>query len=258
MIAQLILAAWVAVLPQLLSTGAGPKPSAGGGGVTWTLVQHPSNFTCSASNGSTTIACTVTASATTAGNALLLLGGLYFENAGATAPSFNAASGDSTWTHCPASLKTDQYASPSWENTDCAYILSAAGGATSFTFTWNVPSTSTGIYADAELLEVHRSTGTASYDTGGVAACGTPSTGVTSCAMANLTLTAADFVAEWAGVSEIPSAPGSPWTNPADVDSSNLYGIFLGALNRPSGALTGPTFTLSSAGWAAVSAVALK
>jgi hypothetical protein len=82
----------------------------------------------------------------------------------ATTPAFVSASGDGTWTHCPASLSTINLSSRS-VTADCALILSATGGATAETFTWNFPLDGNQ-EIDVKLFEVHRSGGTATYAAG--------------------------------------------------------------------------------------------
>jgi hypothetical protein len=226
-----------------------PPPSGGGGGVTWTVVQHPSNYSCGV-GGSGNQSCSVTSSATTAGNLLILTSAAY-NNTG-TSPTFVSASGDGSWTHCPASQSHVNLAVS--ETADCVYILSATGGATTETFTWNF-TTGTSIGIDVELYEVHRSTGTATYDTGG----GTTSlTSCSSCSGPSISLSGGvtDFVATWGGFSNTPSAPGSPYTSPADVDPINVAGGFAGALNQSS--YSTPVWTQSPASYAAISAVAFK
>jgi len=219
----------------------------GAAAVTWTVVQHPHNFTCTAS-GSGNHACTVTASATTAGN-LLIMASSVFNNT-AVSPTFVSASGDGTWTHCPASAGASN--SGSSDTTDCAYLLSATGGATSFTFTWTFTS-GTSIDIDVELYEVHRSTGTATYDTGNA----NGNTACSSCTGPTGTIAGHDFVAAWGAFNDtVNSTPGTPYTNPDDHEDANVGGSFEGALNQSS--YTQPVYVLASSTRAAISFVAFK
>jgi hypothetical protein len=231
----------------------GPGGMALAGGVTWTVVQHPHNFTCSAAT-SGNLGCTVTASATTAGHLLILVSSAFEGQTGTnhTAPTFVSASGDSTWTHCASSYAHVEYTINAFENADCAYILSATGGATSFTFTWSFPTSTDSAAVDVELLEVARSSGTAAFDTGNTAT----SSGCASCVGPTLTLSgASDYIAQWNGNANGCTAISGAYTNPFDNDNSNVFGTFAGALNQSSG--TGPTWTCTSGG-AAMSGISFK
>jgi len=218
------------------------------GGVTWTVIQHPHNFTCSFS-ASGTHACTVTNTQnTTAGNLLILHSSSYNNNG---APVFVSASGDGSWTHCPSAAASENYSSTNFLVADCAYILSATGGAATVTFNW---STSLGAgNIDVELIEVHRSTGAATYDTDGTAT----SASCSSCVGPTLTLGgSSEFIAQWGGFANAaPSAISGAYSNPFDTDNANVFGAFAGALNQSSG--TGPTWTVT-AGGSAMAGVAFK
>jgi hypothetical protein len=242
-------AASAQIVQQLVVNSAYSAPPA-----TWTLVQHPNNFGCTvAGTGSTqTIACTVTATATTAGNALILLSSIF--GGSNTAPTFLSASGDSTWTHCPSSYATQA----ALETVDCAYILSAAGGATSITFNWTGNTSNTShFYADVELLEVHRSAGTASYDAGAATTVsGTASRVGPACSIAGTS----DYVAQWIAESAtIVSISGAAYTNPFDLDNTSVDAAFAGALNQSSApAQTWTTSGDTSADGASMACVALR
>jgi hypothetical protein len=235
-------------IPQHTGATAGTS-----GGVTWTVSQHPRNFTCSASAAGN-LACSVTATSTGAGHLLILASSSFELQTGTnhTAPSFVSASGDSTWTHCPASYSHIEYITNNYQAGDCAYILSAAGGATSLTFTWSFPATTTAANVDVEFYEVIRSTGTATYDTGNTAT----SASCSSCTAPTLTLGGSDdYIAQWLSQGGGISSVASPYSNPFDNDTSNVFGAFAGALNQSSG--TGPVWTCT-AGGAALSGVAFK
>ena len=225
------------------------------GGVTWTLVQHPHNWTCT-STSSGNLACTVTVSATTAGDGLLLALSYYVGvTSVATAPAFVSASGDSTWTH-NSSCTSETPNGSNFEGTDCVYISSATGGATSLSMTYgfsNVLSTD-GAYMDLELYEVRRSTGSSSLD----ALNTSHSNSCTTCTGPALTLGgSSDYVAEWGAFCNSPTVSGAPYTNPSDVDAANnQIAAFLGALNQSSaGALT---YTQSPSCGASMGAFAWK
>jgi hypothetical protein len=213
-------------------------------GVTWTLIQHLKTVNCGNSNAT----CSISGVTTTAGDLLILVG---TNDDSAQHIVFSSASGDSTWTHCPASGASENYSGSNWLASDCAYILSAAGGTgLTISWTWNLAAVAHAV----ELYEVRRSTGTATYDTGNVASassCG-------SCTGPTLTLTgSSDFIAQWGSFENSIAPPGtSPWLNPNDSDNSNTDSAWVGALNQSSGA--GPTYTQTGAGGGAMSAVAFK
>jgi hypothetical protein len=224
-----------------------PGPGGASGGVTWTVVQHPNNFTCTPT-GSGNKSCSVTSSATAAGNLLILLSSAFGTNG---KPTFVSASGDGTWTHCPAANAFLNYTSTDWLVTDCAYILSATGGATTETFTWNYPSGAGDI--DVELLEVYRSTGTATFDANATATnlscshCAAPSVSISG---------SSDYIAQWVAFSQDIVSIDGAYSSPFDLENSNVEGGFAGALNQSSG--TGSTWTMNVGGAAALSGVAFK
>jgi hypothetical protein len=206
------------------------------GAVTWTLIQHLSNFTCS------TDSCSKTGVTTTAGDLLVLCSAIE-----ATSPSFSSASGDGTWTH-PAGVAGVQGIIA----TDCVYRLSATGGTgLTINFTWTGSSP---IGSDIEFYEVRRSTGTATYDVGNK----TTSSDCTSCTGPALTLTgSSDFIAQIGNFVRSFTAPGAPWTNPSDLDNGgNLDAGFLGALNQSSGGAV--TWSQSPSAAASMSALSFK
>ena len=252
------LAFWMFWYPQVLVRVPGPGgavPSSGS--VTWTLVQHPHNWTCT-STSSGNLACTVTVSATTAGDGLLLALSYYVGvTSVATAPAFVSASGDSTWTHnSSCTSETPNVTNTNFEGTDCAYISSATGGATSLSMTYgfsNVNS-SDGAYIDLDLYEVRRSTGSSSLDTLNAA----HNYNCTTCSGPAPTLGgSSDYVAEWGAFCNPPTVPGAPYTNPSDVDTANnQIAGFLGALNQSSAAAL--TYSQSPSCGASMGAFAWK
>ncbi len=246
---------------QQLPLGGIPIPAPG---ITWTLIQHPHNFTCSVTaTGSTQITtCTVTLSSNTvAGNGLILLSSFGNDAIPVVAPTFSSASGDSTWTHCPAQYKfiSNIYGVA----TDCAYILSAAGGASTVTFSWTgTYGAMSDVVADAELLEIHRSTGSATFDacTTGTG-CITSVTGTGARTSPSCPITGTDYVAQWIADTSptINSISGAAYTNPFDVDNSNVEGGFAGALTQSSAPAQTWTVTgATSTSIATMSCVAFK
>lgn len=218
-----------------------------GSGARWTLVQHAHNYTCTATAPGDS-PCTVTVTSTGAGHLLLLLSSAFQSGTSAqTTPTFRSASGDGLWTHCPSNVAASgNNSNLAFEATDCAYILSSTGGATSVSFTWNLKANTTTANIDVEFLEVSRSTGTAILDASGSTSNNNCSTG--SCIGPALTLNgASEFVAQWIAHSDGCSAiSGASYTNPFDNDTSNVFGTFAGALNQSSA--PAQTWTCSTTG----------
>jgi hypothetical protein len=229
----------------------------GGGGVTWTLNQHTNNLTCAPGTIAATHACTMTSTATGSGHGLILLTSIFDQTLTGNAPTVNSSSGDPGLTHCPAAYATIFVgASDANAAVDCYYVTSSTSGETSFTVTWNTPSqTTTNIFIDVELLEVTRSTGTPSLDN-------TNNTSVTSCNTtctgASVTVTATDYIADVTAFDNPNiSGPGAPFTNPVDLDQSNVTSAFVGALNQTTG--TALVFsTTGAAGYFLDGRIALK
>jgi hypothetical protein len=232
-----------------------------GGGVSWTLVHHSSssyNFSCTGTSTGTA-ACSVTATVS-GGDLLVFASTLYFGyGSGVLQPTYGSASGD-TFTHCPSAalgVIKETTGGGAYILTDCAYVLSAAAQ-TSHTYTFNWTTSSGGgitpqWWLDVDLLEYHRSTGTAAYD----AANNTNSSSCTTCAApSSLSISATDVVIQWGGFDNVPSAISGAYTQPADFDSSNLYGAYAGALNVTS--YSAPSWTQASAGNYAGSVIAFK
>lgn len=237
--------------------GIGGNEGLGGGPSLWSVIQHPSNFTCfgMGTGSAQTLGCTVTVTATTAGNLLLLLTS-FASGHETVAATYSSATGD-TFTHCPAQYSTKTSA-PSQQATDCAYVLSAAGGATSITVNWTATIVSSDIWnTDIELIEVHRSSGTAAFDgctSGGnciATATSSPSTSPT------FSITGPDFVAQWISQNNAGcTISGAAYIQPFDVDSGNVASSFAGAPNQA----TAPAQTWYCPGitLAAMSGVAFK
>jgi hypothetical protein len=217
-----------------------PFPGPGGvsnAGVTMTVVQHPKNTSCGGTG-----TCIVTTSATTAGNLLLVISAAYSP----TLRTYTLASGDGTWTHCPASA-TSVLSGATHLYADCAYILSATGGATAITWTWN----STVSAQNVEVIEVSRSSGSWVYDTGGT----NTSAGCSSCTAVALSLSGTnDYITQFGELNSTPSAISSPYTSPADFTA--IGALFAGAKQTSSG--TAPTVTQGSSTQASFGAAAFK
>lgn len=224
---------FAAPVPQIMQKAIVFLPVPAVGGVTWTLIQHPHNWTCT-STASGNLTCTVTATATVAGDALLLALSYYDAITVDVAPTYVSAAGDSTWTHNAGCADYGLAVAGVYVGVDCAYILSATGGATSLSMTYDFfdVNATDGAFMDLELYEMRRSTGTPSLDVLGASFANSCST---TCTGPALSLTGTDYVAEWAATCNPPTVPGAPWTNPSDVDSSsNQIAGFLGALNQTS------------------------
>jgi hypothetical protein len=228
----------------------------GGGasaGVSWSVIQSPHNFTCTASIGVTTITCTVTVTSTVAGDGLIL-GSAIFGAAGLI--SSTSASGDSAWTHCPNALAIN--AGGSGSATDCWYIASATGSATSLTFTWNFSSGVTNtLGVDVKATEVRRSTGSPTIDSAGTTN-NTTSASCATCTGPALTLTGTDFVTQFGAfnAATIPSSLSGYTAFPIDCESTNVGACFAGAVNLTSAPAV--SWIQSPADRAAMSAAAFK
>lgn len=240
------------------SVGPNTLPQGTVPGVTWTMAQVPrSNLACTAATV-TTSTCTISGiTATTAGNTLLLMSAL---NMTASGPgTFSAASGDSAWTHCP-SQANHQADGGGQAQVDCAYILSATGGATSVSFTWGTLTGAGNVFIDVVLYEIHRSTGTATLETCG-AGTATACTTVTAASPYTgpvPTITATDFVATWNSSDPGCTAVASPYNvSPTAIfDQTNVGGSFAGALSQTSG--TAATWTCPASSPTAMAAIAFK
>ncbi len=145
---------------QILSGIMNVQKASGGGGVTWTLIQSPHNLDCDVPTAVTS-ACSLTAT-TTAGDALIACSVIYAN--GVSAPTSASMSGDGTWTQAPSTYSGTVVGAYIYG--DCYYRLSATGGSgETFTYTWNTPTNPNDSYIDLVVIEVRRSTGTATYDT---------------------------------------------------------------------------------------------
>lgn len=237
---------FLALLQALILVGAqtipiGPRGpfGGGGGGVTWTLVQKKINSTCTVTGTGSSQNMTCTAnlnSATTAGNLLIALSSIF---GGLTAgPTLTAMTCDSTWTHFPAQYESTNNTNGR-ETVDGYYILSATGGATNCTIQWTgTAGSGSHFFYDLDVLEIHRSTGSATFD-----APTSGSTAIASCTGACATFSApsftitgsSDYCVDWVAWTEtITSFSGAGYTNPADLDNTNVVAAFYGALNQSS------------------------
>lgn len=228
------------------------------GGVSWTLIQHLTNFTCAGTAGVGAKSCSVTASVTS-GDLLVLVSGSFVEAQVSVPPAFGSATGDS-FIHCPSQLANEQYATNTYESVDCAYILSATGGTATFAFAWQYNSSSGSYDIDVGLYEYRRSTGTATYETcgaGGATACVATSGSCAPCTGPTPTVTGTDVVIVANANENDCTAVGSPFNvSPSpDVDNSNVFGIFAWSLSQTSGV---PAVYTCSAGGAAMMALAFK
>lgn len=220
----------------------------GGGGITWTLTQHPSNLAC------VTAACAVTISALTAGNGALVASVDYTGTGAAQTISSATLTGE-TLTHCPSQYADFISGGGIHANVDCYYVASAAGGgSTTVTVTW-----SQGVNVDVQVLEFHRSTGTATLETcggGGASACASTNGGAScsTCTGPTPTVTATDFVAAWNANENDCTSVASPFnTAPSpNVDNANVFGFFAWSLSQSSGNAAVYNCTSGTIGMAAI------
>ncbi|HUB29460.1 MAG TPA: hypothetical protein VL967_07175 [Terracidiphilus sp.] len=198
---------------------------------TFTMVQHTTS-SCTSSP------CADAITSTTAGNLLVLWSAAQYSGTGsALAENFVAASGDSAWTHCPNQVVNYIDGLGTVNSLDCWYILSAAGGATSVTATWNFAGLSSPAYAIAdELVELHPSSTPIYYDTGNatdtVASCST-------CTGPAGLLSGSDAVLQATILSSLPTGISSPYSTPDILSGTNS--AFSVGLNQTSYAQ--PTWT---------------
>jgi hypothetical protein len=246
---------------QMMQAISNDVHHASGPAITWSLPQVlRSNFTCTATSVTTLSCSPLSVTSIGAGDTLLLTSSL-FMNANGPGTFSSASGGGETWTHCP-SQANHQADSTGQLQTDCAYVLSAVGGGTSFTFTW-ANLTAGGFTAmDVTLYDIKRSTGTASLETSQcgsstATSCTTVSASCTTCVGPTPTITATDFVPVWNAVDPGCSAVASPYNSSptALFDNSNVGGSFAGALSQTSGIAASWT---CSAGPSAMAAIAFK
>jgi hypothetical protein len=243
--------------------GPGPgTPHTTGAAVTWTLAQVPrSNFTCTATSVATLSCSPLSVTAIGAGDTLVLTSSL-FMNANGPGTFSSASGGGETWTHCP-SQANHQGDGTGQLQTDCAYVLAAVGGGTTFTFTWGNLTAGGFTAMDVALYDIKRSTGTASLETSQCGAntatsCTAVSASCTTCAGPTPTVTSTDFVAAWNAVDPGCSAVAAPYnvSPTALFDTSNVGGSFAGALSQTSG--TSASWTCTASSPAAMAAIAFK
>jgi hypothetical protein len=192
----------------------------------FTVVQH-STSTCASSP------CADAITSTTAGNLLVLWSAATYSGTGssAIAQGFTAASGDSSWTHCPNQIVNYIDGVSTANALDCWYILSATGGATSVSATWTFAGLTAPTYAIAdELFELQPSSTPVYYDTGNASNnltdCSTTCTGPAAL------LSSTDAVLQATKLSSLPTGISSPYAVP-DV-LSNVNGAFSSAMDQSS------------------------
>jgi hypothetical protein len=123
--------------------------------------------------------------------------------------------------------------------TDCAYILSLAGGATSLSYSWTGTFTNAiGLGLDVEFFEVHRVSGTAAYDScasGGNCIATVLGLNNLTTPVCPTTAGSSDYVAQWAAYTETFVGISGPYTSPSpDIDNSDIEAAFTGAINQTS------------------------
>ncbi len=233
------------LLFQIPFPGPGRAPFSGGGAATMTVVQHVGADACFGS-----AACALTITSTTAGNLLIAIAAAN----GGNNYSYSSITGEGGWTVCPAGVvnvvnddMTQVYSA------DCAYKLSAAGGVTSLTWNWAGGTPNGTVF---ELIEVSRSSGSWTYDTGNTA---TPTT-CTTCAGPTLTLTGSnDYIVQYASTLQVIASVSGSYTDPTDlyqdgIDSTSAG--FAGKKETSSGASV--NWTVAPADTLATGAVAFK
>lgn len=254
-----IISILLSLVPQGIGgkAGIGAKGGIGGGPSLWTQIQAPSNITCSGSAAGAS-ACTVTASSTVAGDGLALIE-TAFANCGSCVAGavYTSASGDSSWSHCSSANGSVQVgSSPNrFYTTDCAYILSATGGATSLSITLTFPVGTTAWTESVVAVEFRKRTGSIVFDAAGTA---TTSASCTACTSPAITLSGSnDYVFQWLGVGQVPLSILNPaYINPIILDPNNVGAAWAGALNQT--AAGAQTWSQAPAGGAVMSGIAFK
>ena len=194
----------------------------------FSMVQHTSS-TC------TTSTCADTITATAAGDLLVLWSAATYSGTDPGTPGnahnadFTAASGDSTWTHCPNQIVNYVDNVSTAHALDCWYILSAKGGAASVSATWTFTGLTSPTYAVAdELVELKPSSTPIYYDTGNATDNFTNCS--TSCTGPAGLLSGTDAVLQATILSSLPTGIGAPYGTPDIV--SNVNAGFSVALNQ--------------------------
>lgn len=204
---------------------------------TWTVVQHKKSTACTTSSAT----CSVTMTSTGTGNVIVI----GFTLVGDINEQIVSVSGGGSYTHPAGCHATD---SAGTFSSDCAYTLASTSGTTSITVTRTDATTFGWTVAATELSFT---AGPVSVDTG------TPqvrdqSTNTTTPAGVTLTLAGSNDA-----IYQIIKGTGtvSAATSPYDVNNDFLTSSgFATAINTVSG--TAPTWTQSSNGKAALSAIA--
>jgi hypothetical protein len=212
--------------------------------VTWNLIQNSTDIVGAPGTGaSQNVAMSGTQTSIAAGDTVIILSTIAATAIATTPATYSSSTeGTDTLVHCPAQYANLNSITGDSQQTDCVYVLSSTGAGTNWSFTWtlNALSTST-VYADAILIDIKRSTGTATFDscTSGTACIATNS-GCTSCAVPTPTITGtSDYCVQWinSGTTSatVSSISGGSYTNPfQNLTTSNSIGAYAGALNQSS------------------------
>jgi len=207
---------------------------AGVSGLTWILGSRtppPQNFTCNGAPTGTTASCSATIT-TTAGQAVAVPISAWVPSG--PAPTFNSVSGD-TFVHPSGCSQTATQSGKSFY-VDLVYDLTPAPGTHTYAWTINTTATGADLGIDIDPVAFSLSSGGA-IAFGSCAAVSYPATcaAPASCVSPTPTISGpSNYVLQWAALGNGPSntPPGAPYTSPSDVDLSNVYGTFVGALNQ--------------------------
>lgn len=214
------------ILPGILG---GSAPAAGG--ATWTLIQHP-NASCSSAT-----TCTVAMTQATGTGNLLVIMGLTSSHTGTfdmTAISAGGTYVDDSGAGCAVGTAA--------LGSNCGHVLSSTSGVSSIVVTYANGNAGAG-NTWLEIIEYHRSTGTATFDAAGnVSNAGSGSPADPGVAL-TLSGTSDVIVQSTVPVFTLVTAISGSYTNPTDLPLSGSYG-FAGALNMSSGAA--PNWTISN------------
>lgn len=257
---------WMYVDAQILAPTSFSPGVIGGGGSTWTLIQHPTNTTCTGTAGVGTLTCSVGSGqglvSPTSGNLVVLVSQLFVSAQVSVPPAFASATGDAGLTHCPKQLANENYSSNNYVSTDCAYAPVATGGGTTFTYGWTTNSSGGSYGINVGLYEYHKSTGSPAIEAGNCSGgSGTNCFGIsgacTACTGPTPSVTGTDVVINSNANENDCSAVASPYgTSPSpDFDHLNVFGVTDWSLSQSSG---NPAVYTCTSGGAAMFTVAFK
>jgi hypothetical protein len=233
---------------QQWQIGSHTSPPSGGGGGTWTLVQHVAvtGATCGTGN----ISCTATVAATGTGHLLVILGTMY--NTSQSVSFVTSAACGGSWAY-PAGAH--YYNGATGAGTNGAYCTSSASGVTSITVTLSgTPGSGLQTF---DFIEYAWSGSTISLD--GAPASGNVGESETPSGLAQTLSGSNDVIVQWIrtdrSTSSDVTAISGGYSNPFDTPSGDATG-YAGLINTSNG--SAPTWTLDTSVQTQVAAMAFS